>query len=141
MTDLGDWITTAPLALAPDPITPGAYEIRSKLTRVGPRWEAGHVRYREDIGRSWRTEARLSAWARPTGAEGWPFLALTYLSSRFAASDAHHVHSGRPAWRTQWMVYSRDLIEPIEPLRYPSDYWRDQLSNALGEFAAELGIQ
>jgi hypothetical protein len=136
-----EWARPLPLAPAPLPVTRETCEIRPCLVRDAGRWEATPVRFRTDARRStWETSCRLTAWARPKGATGWPFLLLTWLTTCWP--DPRRTHSPRPRWRSAWVRFDSDLVEPYAaPERGITSFWRDQLSKALGEAAAELGIE
>jgi hypothetical protein len=115
--------------------------MRPRLVRVAHGWEARPVRYRVDPRSHVWDIGRVAAWARPLGARGWPYAALTHLSALRPASDTDRVWPGQPRWRTRWVVADPALLEPIGQHPYTSAFWRDQLSAALGQFAAELGRQ
>ena len=42
-----------------------------------------------------------------------------------------------PRWRTSWIVYNPEHLRPTRAI-YPTQYWREQLSAGLDEFAATL---
>lgn len=138
----GEWAQPVPLvALPPRTVTRETCEIRPCLVRAGTRWEATPIRIRKDARHpgGWETSCRLAAWARPKGTEGWPYLLLTWLTTCWP--DERRTHSPRPRWRSAWVVFDPDLVEPYAaPERGITPFWRDQLSAALTEAAAELGV-
>ena len=132
----GAWAREVPLPEPDEKVTAATHEILPRLRRVRHGIEAVPVHYRRDADGSWTDVGRVAAWARPKGTRHWTLIALTHLSARYPATDRQRVHSGHPAWRTSWVLYNPALVEPVEPpARYPSDYWRDSLSEALAEFA------
>ena len=98
------------------------------------------MRYRsEATSTAWETDAQLAAWARPRGTVGWPFAVLVYLS--FRDTTMHNragMHSGFPRWRWSWVIFSPELIEPVQPY-VPSEYWADSCSAAIEELVTAIG--
>lgn len=146
MTEWGPWAEPTPLPEAPGPVTPETCVVmRPRLVQArSGLWEAQPAVFRAKPGLSWQTACRVGAWARPRESDDWWF-ALTYLTTCYLATGKPTGHGGpvhtHPRWRTAWMVFDPRLLRTAEPpKRYPSDYWREQLSNALGEFAAEIGV-
>jgi hypothetical protein len=137
----GEWARPVPLLTAPMRVTWESCEIRPCTTRTNSGcWDAAAVRYRSEATSSmWETDARLAAWARPHGTTGWPFAAMVYMS--FCHTTMHNragAHSGVPRWRWNWVVFSPDLIEPVQP-NVPSEYWADCCSAAIEDLVAAIG--
>jgi hypothetical protein len=104
------------------------------------RWDGVAVRYRSSPQSSaWDTDARLAAWARPRGTSGsWPFAALVYMTYCFTRHNRAGAHSGVPRWRSSWVIYNPELIEPARAV-VPTDYWAECCSEAIGALVDELG--
>jgi hypothetical protein len=131
-------VTEPPISGPEIPVTHETCRIRPRLTRRDGYTEAVPVEYRKDPRLVWEGLSRVAAWARPHGTEPWAYAALTYLTMCDVLPDKpHHATYSHPRWRTCWVVYDPELIRPTRTI-YPSDYWRQQLSNALDEFAATL---
>jgi hypothetical protein len=142
VTNWGDWAEKTPLTEVLEPVTPETcVSMRPYVRRLrSGLWEAAPITYRKDTGLDWQTGCRLVAWAQPRDGDA-RWLAMTYLTTCYLAPAAglKPVHTN-PRWRTAWMVFDPKLIRRVEPpTRYPSDYWRDQLSAELERFAASIG--
>jgi hypothetical protein len=129
----GEWTMPCPLPEPDAAPTAATHEIRLRLTRAPHGAEASPVRYRTGPRASWQ-EGRVCGWARAHGTRAWSLCALTHLSARRPASDTGNVWSGYPRWRTSWVLHDPALIESTQPARYPTDYWRDELSAHLRDF-------